>query len=202
MRSSVFVTLATLVAAGCSDNTGTLRTDAAIDAPGIDAPLSIDAPADAPGQPDAPAPRFSDAGTYSTTVTPNSVQCGVGAGAMTCNTTTDLCCAGVMIPPFQCLAKSPDGGASSCTGALDEGCDGPEDCTSGKLCCGLRNGDRFSSTCLTSCPAGQFELCHNHTQCVGGQAVCCTGSVMGFTVPTGACVPMTLAPPGTSCDTP
>ena len=71
-------------------------------------------------------------------------------------------------------AGSGAGGATgTCTTAVAVACDGPEDCPTGKLCCGKWDQEYVQFGCFTSCQAQLadaggarwFDLCHP-----GGQA--------------------------------
>src|SRR5262245_7894298 len=111
--------------AGCGDD----------NANPVDAPAPPDAAVDAPAPVDAPPvdaapPAFSDAGIYTTPVTPGQIQCGILLTQL-CNLDTTRCCfnpgAANLCPP---ASAEPDAGAC----LFDMTCDGPEDCPNGQSC--------------------------------------------------------------------
>jgi hypothetical protein len=188
------VVLAPLCALGCGDDTGSTPTDGStIDSPRPVDGSTIDGP---PGGVDAPPARFSDAGTYTTPTTPNSVLCPMlGNQSNACTTPADDCC-GSNALNLSCTSAGVDGGACS---QFDEACDGTEDCSGSQVCCGSMTGLEIRSACASSCGSGQVQLCHNHTQCPQGM-VCCTGTYMNFMLWFGGCVPPAMAPSGSDCD--
>lgn len=206
-----------LVAAGCGDDSsatgGSGGTAGAGGSGGIDAPM-VDAPGGTGGtggmagtdggfnRTDA---ALSDAGSYKTPITPNSVPCQANGSPTTCTTPGQECCgvltdagsANVMCTaPAQCPAGA----------VLSLACDGPEDCPGNQLCCGERaaGGLGFSSSCQAgaTCPAMARPMCHDHTQCPSTMTSCCEVRIGTGAAFTGRCYAAGMEPSNTACDTP
>jgi hypothetical protein len=161
-------------------------------APGTDAPSTgTDAPAtgtdtpammgtDAPVAPgtDAPAMMGTDAPTMMGTDGGTGVACG-----------TDTCLA----PDICCVTFAGGAAMMTCSAAADcmgvaAGCDGPEDCGSGEVCCGMRGagGGGASTSCVPTADCGFGRLCHADTDCAG-MDMCC--SFMGASICSPFCRP-------------
>src|SRR5206468_6787660 len=120
-----------LAAAGCGDDNGPSGAgppDAAVDAP----VTAADAPVDAPPV-DAAPPVFSDAGIYTTPVTPNDANCGIDGLGQDCNLMTSTCCFTVGGGNVCPAIGTPADALPACL--FDMTCDGPEDCSNGQSCC-------------------------------------------------------------------
>ena len=145
-----FGLLAVLVVLACGSDTK--MTDAPGAGSGSDASGSgaIDAPADGTGM-------GSGGGS------------GTTCGNTSCDSTQECCVTG-------------GGGGGSCvaTGTCSGvafGCDGPEDCTNGDVCCFGNGGGGSGGTEGSECkPANQCQLnaCHLNTDCGGSTPMCCT----------------------------
>jgi hypothetical protein len=88
----------------------------------------------------------------------------VGCGSMSCTTASTYCCSdldgGGTCDPY-------NGG--SCSSGVKYQCNEAADCTSG-VCCELDQYGPHSSSCMPSCPAGNFQVCRSDTECGGGDA--------------------------------
>jgi hypothetical protein len=93
----------------------------------------------------------------SSTTPGSSVSCGMDSCVA-----PQLCCLGLGAPT--CI----DPGPLACVGGRKLACDGPEDCASGKFCCGSVLG----AACQPFCPS-QAQLCHTSTDCQDTTDHCC-----------------------------
>ncbi len=98
---------------------------------------------------------------------PGKVNCYDGSGTgviVTCELATERCC--YLEPgPDTC---APIGDACQCSSGgcalTDVQCDGPEDCPSGQMCCGLWNGQQYTVLqCQPDCDfaSNELEICHD-----------------------------------------
>jgi len=114
---------------------------------------------------DAPASscRFlpPDAGMY------DGPGCGCAIGDFACPH-----CSGVNGPCGSC------GGGVGCGEGqfVTARCDGPEDCSTGMLCCDTVGGPHCVAP--ADCPAMAPVMCHSDGDCANG-AVCCSGDAFG-----------------------
>ena len=142
---------------------------------------------------DSPADSAkSDTASPGDTTPPPFDAAGVTCGSSTC-IGTQVCCVDPGGPTFKCADSCSDGGVAI-------NCDGPEDCTGGKVCCGTvdvgsgtpptcpisTGAASCAATCTTviptSCPdKGSARLCHAAADCASDKANanCCTFSASG-----------------------
>lgn len=104
---------------------------------------------------------------------PGKVSCPKAQGeSESCDLSTQVCCV-----PQGCQSAT-----EACNGGVKLGCDGPEDCAGGQVCCGGRAGPqcamecRGPALCHTASDCGATELCLN----LGGAfGVCAPKPPMG-----------------------
>lgn len=99
-----------------------------------------------------------------------TMKCGLGTNEQLCNLAEgQKCCyldpgldyCAAEVNPCQCDQPG-------CT-LGDFLCDGPEDCGTGEVCCGVWDGSRFSSLeCRTDCGGPNFLVCQDSSQCGPG----------------------------------
>jgi hypothetical protein len=145
-------------------------------------------------------------------LTPPPDQAGIECGNMTCDTSTQECCAKLAGSGLSatCVAR---GTCNTDGGGADFQCDGPEDCPGdapphGGCCVSIAGtfgsdagtGGAGSSTCGSTCPGsatfdnstGMFnattKLCHTKSDCTGY-----TGTLLGFPAAYGNCCSSTMA---------
>ena len=95
---------------------------------------------------------------------------GVMCGDMRCGADEKCCITGIGSAGM-CIDRTMD-----CSG-VELGCDGPEDCEAGQVCCGRRSGGGGGATCTDSCAGGPggggLELCHDADDCSESGVMCC-----------------------------
>ena len=117
---------------------------------------------------------------------------GVDCMGMICSGSTPRCC----------ITRDPSGTAMATCIASDgmcmgvtAACDGPEDCSTGELCCvGFDTTGGGGATCRTMCGAGERAACHDVMDCPasdGRMPMCCPFSGGGFTG--SLCLPMCIS---------
>lgn len=196
MRNRLYfsVILASFTVAGCgsSSDGGTSSTDTG---------TTVDGTADTGGKTDSSGTdsTVGDSGTDSakTDTGSGTDTAPFDAAGITCGTTTctgsQVCCVDPAGPTFTCAASCADGGVTI-------NCDGPEDCTGGKVCCGTVNvgagtppscpisagaascTDSCATVIPTSCPdKGSARLCHAAADCASDSTNknCCTFAAGG-----------------------
>jgi hypothetical protein len=88
----------------------------------------------------------------------------ITCGSTTCDTTSQHCC------------ESADGGTcgplnGSCSGgAITLACKEAADCAPGSVCCQPLEYGPHSTSCMTSCPLGYFQVCRTDAECGNADA--------------------------------
>jgi hypothetical protein len=94
---------------------------------------------------------------------PGEVSCGAG---VTCNDSTGPCC-----PAATSMSRTALCTKNCASPAVF--CDGPEDCTNGKICCSIESATTgfVSASCATAseCVALSRRICHVDVDCLPGQ---------------------------------
>lgn len=182
------------VDSGAAADTGSAVVDSA--SPAKDSASPGDSAGDtgrASGDTGAPATDTggpaTDSATSDDTASPTEtgpVNDGVTCGTLTCFS-PQICCIGFAGgASYDCTTPE------ACTGLKAKAfCDGPEDCTSGQVCCAsFPSGD----ACKAACASGDSQLCHTDGDCKSGQtckgcaspgggptvSVCVTGGACPF----------------------
>ncbi len=177
------IALGIALASGCSESHVTDETDSgpggAMDSgPRVDAgPGGADA---APPRADTGSPTETDSGPSGLDAAPSGA-IDAGPPGVTCGTETcvdpQICCVAVAGGTTSRACALP----ADCMGVA-AACDGPEDCGSGEVCCGMRSaggGGSGSTACVDEAMCGFGRLCHVTADCAGGD-MCC--SFMGGSV--------------------
>jgi hypothetical protein len=88
----------------------------------------------------------------------------VPCGSASCSTATQYCC------------SNGDGGGTcdpynggSCASGVKVSCNEATDCASG-VCCEPDQFGPQSTSCMPSCPAGNFQVCRTDSECGGGDS--------------------------------
>lgn len=142
-----------LLATACGYDEGSRPRDGAVgdgavgDGAVAGGDAAIDDATSAPIDAAADGPRLPDAAV------------GISCGAETCNTATHECC--TLGPSSRCVP------VGTCTGET-VGCDGPEDCLGGQVCCQAMTGTgcRATLTCAV-------VVCHVDADCPAIASRCC-----------------------------
>lgn len=107
---------------------------------------------------------------------PGGMNMGVVCGMDVCDSTEQCCTSGIGIGGMMSSTCIPAG--DMCMGA-SQTCDGPEDCASGEVCCGRRDGLSINLACVAAAMCdgdglrGPYELCRDASDCSTMGDMCC-----------------------------
>jgi hypothetical protein len=111
-----------------------------------------------------PPPPVDGGPSPGTDAGPGSIVCG----ATTCSS-GQICCAtftgGMVVQTCQSAT-------ATCMGGATLTCDGPEDCTGGQVCCGMRSPTGGTTACVDAAMCTFGRLCHATTDCTGTDMCC------------------------------